>query len=67
MKPCTDCLASFDMKFFVIFVVFILEPLNQFNTIFQMDTTQIAILLPEISRLLREEDLEEATACDTHL
>ncbi|KAK2187492.1 hypothetical protein NP493_163g01049 [Ridgeia piscesae] len=41
------------MKAYFMFLAFILEPLNQFNTIFQTDATQIAILLPEMNRLLR--------------
>ena len=40
------------MKAYFMFLAFILEPLNQFNTIFQTDATQIAILLPEMNRLL---------------
>ena len=35
------------------FLFFILEPLNAFNTIFQIDAMQIAILIHEMSRLLR--------------
>ena len=41
------------MKAYLMLLVFILEPLSQFNTIFQTDATQTAILLPEMNRLLR--------------
>ena len=40
------------MKTYFMFLAFILEPLKQFNTIFQTDATQIAILLPEMNHLL---------------
>ena len=53
VKRCADYLASLEMKAYFMFLAFILEPLNQFNTIFQTDATQIAILLPEMNRLLR--------------
>ena len=41
------------MKAYFVFLSFILEPLNAFNTIFQTDATQIAILIPDMNRLLR--------------
>ena len=53
MKWCSDYLAIVEMKSYFMFLSFILEPLNAFNTIFQTDATQIAILIPEMNRLLR--------------
>ena len=53
VKRCADYLASVEMKAYFMFLSFILEPLNAFNTIFQTDATQIAILIPEMNRLLR--------------
>ena len=53
VKRCADYLASVEMKAYFRFLSFILEPLNAFNTIFQTDATQIAILMPEMNRLLR--------------
>ena len=53
LKRCADYLASVEMKAYFMFLSFILEPLNAFNTIFQEDATQIAILIPEMNRLLR--------------
>ena len=53
VKRCAVYLASVEMKAYFMFLCFILEPLNAFNTIFQTDATQIAILIPEMNRLLR--------------
>lgn len=53
VKWCADYLASLEMKAYFMFLSFILEPLNTFNTIFQTDATQIAVLIPEMNRLLR--------------
>ena len=53
VKRCADYLASVEMKAYFMFLSFILEPLNAFNTIFQTDATQIAILIPEMNCLLR--------------
>ena len=53
VKRCADYLANVEMKAYFMFLSFILEPLNAFNTIFQTDATQIAILIPEMNRLLR--------------
>ena len=53
VKRCADYLASVEMKAYFMFLSFILEPLNTFNTIFQTDATQIAVLIPEMNRLLR--------------
>ena len=53
VKRCADYLASVEMKAYFVFLSFILQPLNSFNTIFQTDATQIAILIPEMNRLLR--------------
>ena len=47
VKRCADYLASVEMKVYFMFLSFILEPLNVFNTIFQTDVTQIAILAPK--------------------
>jgi len=53
VKRYADYLASVEKKAYFMFLSFILEPLNAFNTIFQTDATQIAILIPEMNRLLR--------------
>jgi hypothetical protein len=45
-KRFADYVASVEMKAYFMFLSFILEPLNAFNTIFQTDATQIAILIP---------------------
>ena len=52
VKRCADYLVSVEMKAYIMFLSFILEPLNAFNRIFQTDATQIAILISEMNRLL---------------
>ena len=44
---------SVEMKAYFHFLSFILQQLNVFNTLFQTDATQIALLMPEMTRLLR--------------
>ena len=39
LKRCADYLASVEMKAYFMFLSFILEPLNAFNTIFLTDAT----------------------------
>ncbi|KAI0212984.1 hypothetical protein LSAT2_002036, partial [Lamellibrachia satsuma] len=53
VNRCADYLASLEMKVYFMFLSFILEPLNKFNTIFQTDATQIAVLIPKMNLLLR--------------
>ena len=45
VKRCADYLASVEMKTYFMFLSLIFKPLNAFNTIFQTDATQIAILI----------------------
>ena len=53
VKRCADYLRNAEMKAYFHFLSFILEPLNEFKTLFQTDATQTARLSPEIARLLR--------------
>ena len=53
VKRCADYLRSVEMKAYFLFLSFILQPLNTFNTLFQTDATQIALLAPEMTGLLR--------------
>jgi len=49
LKRYSDYLTIVEKKAYFMFLSFILDPLNAFNTIFQTDATQIAILIPEIA------------------
>ena len=53
IQRCAKYLGSVEMKAYFRFLSFILQPLNVFNMLFQTDARQIALLMPEMTRLLR--------------
>lgn len=54
VKRCASYLSNPEMRLYFNFISFILQPLNDFNTMFQADESRIGYLKDEITILLRK-------------
>ena len=54
VKQLAELLVSAEVRLYFMFLSFILGPMNEFNTAFQMDECSIGLMIPEMNRFLRK-------------